>query len=127
MIPRSVPRYYPMTKASQRTLSTLKASMELLPDRDPEDARKLLDPVLEHMMEAVHRYEGPVNEAMGAGMMASSARRWPTRITPCGRAMRRSGCRRRSCATRTTRGARTAWSRRRDGCLLSQSANARSA
>jgi class 3 adenylate cyclase len=36
----------------------LKGSMELLADRDPEEARKLLDPVLEHMMEAVHRYEG---------------------------------------------------------------------
>ena len=34
--------------------------MELLADRDPEDARKLLDPVIEHMMEAVHRYEGTV-------------------------------------------------------------------
>src|SRR5947209_7332978 len=32
----------------------LKGSMELLADRDPEEARKLLDPVLEHMMEAVH-------------------------------------------------------------------------
>ncbi|HZV94435.1 MAG TPA: zinc-ribbon domain-containing protein, partial [Candidatus Nitrosocosmicus sp.] len=36
----------------------LKGSMELLADRDPEEARKLLDPVIEHMMEAVHRYEG---------------------------------------------------------------------
>src|SRR5262245_39428583 len=35
----------------------LKGSMELLADRDPEDARRILDPVLEHMMEAVHRYE----------------------------------------------------------------------
>jgi hypothetical protein len=26
--------------------------MELLADRDPEEARKLLDPVIEHMMEA---------------------------------------------------------------------------
>jgi hypothetical protein len=34
----------------------LKGSMELLADRDPEEARKLLDPVLEHMMEAVHRW-----------------------------------------------------------------------
>jgi len=33
----------------------LKGSMELLADRDPEEARKLLDPVLERMMEAVHR------------------------------------------------------------------------
>ena len=39
----------------------LKGSMELLADRDPEDAWKLLDPVLERMMEAVHRYEGTVN------------------------------------------------------------------
>ena len=36
----------------------LKGSMELLADRDPEEARKILDPVLERMMEAVHRYEG---------------------------------------------------------------------
>jgi ribosomal protein L40E len=31
----------------------LKSSMELLADRDPEEARKILDPVLERMMEAV--------------------------------------------------------------------------
>ena len=43
----------------------LKGSMELLADRDPEDARKILDPVLERMMEAVHRYEGTVNQVMG--------------------------------------------------------------
>ena len=43
----------------------LKGSMELLADRDPEEARKILDPVLELMMEAVHRYEGTVNQVMG--------------------------------------------------------------
>ena len=48
----------------------LKGSMELLTDRDPEEARKLLDPVLERMMEAVHRYEGTVNQVMGDGIMA---------------------------------------------------------
>jgi class 3 adenylate cyclase/tetratricopeptide (TPR) repeat protein len=48
----------------------LKGSMELLADRDPEDARALLDPVLERMMEAVHRYEGTVNQVMGDGIMA---------------------------------------------------------
>ena len=48
----------------------LKGSMELLADRDPEAARKILDPVLEHMMEAVHRYEGTVNQVMGDGIMA---------------------------------------------------------
>jgi class 3 adenylate cyclase len=48
----------------------LKGSMELLADRDPEDAREILDPVLERMMAAVHRYEGTVNQVMGDGMMA---------------------------------------------------------
>ena len=47
-----------------------KGSMELLADRDPEEARKLLDPILEHMMEAVHRYEGTVNQVMGDGIMS---------------------------------------------------------
>jgi class 3 adenylate cyclase/predicted ATPase len=44
--------------------------MELLADRDPEEARKLLDPVIEYMMEAVHRYEGTVSNLMGDGIMA---------------------------------------------------------
>jgi class 3 adenylate cyclase/tetratricopeptide (TPR) repeat protein len=48
----------------------LKGSMELLADRDPEQTRKLLDPVLEHMMDAVHHYEGTVNQVMGDGIMA---------------------------------------------------------
>src|SRR5215510_8661830 len=48
----------------------LKGSMELLADRDPEDARKILDPVLELMMAAVHDFEGTVNQVMGDGIMA---------------------------------------------------------
>jgi class 3 adenylate cyclase/tetratricopeptide (TPR) repeat protein len=48
----------------------LKASLELLTDRDPEHARAILDPVLERMMAAVHRYEGTVNQVMGDGIMA---------------------------------------------------------
>jgi class 3 adenylate cyclase/tetratricopeptide (TPR) repeat protein len=48
----------------------LKGSMELLADRDPEEARQLLDPVLERMMAAVHHYEGTVNQVMGDGIMA---------------------------------------------------------
>jgi class 3 adenylate cyclase/tetratricopeptide (TPR) repeat protein len=48
----------------------LKGSMELVADRDPEEARSILDPVIEHMMEAVHRYEGTVNQVMGDGIMA---------------------------------------------------------
>ncbi len=48
----------------------LKGSMELLADRDPEEARNILDPVLERMVEAVHHYEGTVNQVMGDGIMA---------------------------------------------------------
>jgi class 3 adenylate cyclase/tetratricopeptide (TPR) repeat protein len=47
-----------------------KGSMELLAGRDPEEARELLHPVIEHMMEAVHRYEGTVSGLMGDGIMA---------------------------------------------------------
>src|SRR5262245_54451379 len=48
----------------------LKGSMELLVDQDPEEARKVLDGVVERMMEAVHCYEGTVNNVMGDGIMA---------------------------------------------------------
>jgi class 3 adenylate cyclase/tetratricopeptide (TPR) repeat protein len=48
----------------------LKGSMELLAERDPEEARQLLDPVLDRMMAAVHQYEGTVNQVMGDGIMA---------------------------------------------------------
>jgi class 3 adenylate cyclase/tetratricopeptide (TPR) repeat protein len=48
----------------------MKGSMELLADHDPEEARQVLDPVLERMMEAVHRYDGTVNQIMGDGIMA---------------------------------------------------------
>ncbi len=48
----------------------LKGSMELLADRDPEEARRILDPVLERMISAVHHYEGTVNQVMGDGIMA---------------------------------------------------------
>jgi len=44
--------------------------MELLADRDAEEARKILDPVLTRMMDAVHHYEGTVNQVMGDGIMA---------------------------------------------------------
>ncbi len=48
----------------------VKGSMELLAERDPEDARRFLDPVLERMIEAVHQYEGTVNQVLGDGIMA---------------------------------------------------------
>ncbi len=48
----------------------LKSSLELLVYRDPEEARELIDPVLDLMMKAVHRYEGTVNQVLGDGIMA---------------------------------------------------------
>ncbi|HXG04806.1 MAG TPA: AAA family ATPase [Candidatus Binatia bacterium] len=48
----------------------VKGSMELLAHRDPEEAQGILDPVLTLMMDAVHRYEGTVNQVLGDGIMA---------------------------------------------------------
>ena len=41
----------------------------MLADRDPEEAQKILDPALEWMMDAVHRYERTVNQVIGEGIM----------------------------------------------------------
>lgn len=48
----------------------IKGSMELLEDLDPEDARRIIDPTLQLMMEAVHRYEGYVAQSLGDGIFA---------------------------------------------------------
>src|SRR5919202_243969 len=48
----------------------LKGSTELIRDLDPEAAQQLLDPALQRMMDAVHRFEGTVNQVMGDGIMA---------------------------------------------------------
>jgi class 3 adenylate cyclase/tetratricopeptide (TPR) repeat protein len=48
----------------------MKGSTEYIADLDPEDARSLLDPLLERMMEAVGRYEGTINQVMGDGIQA---------------------------------------------------------
>jgi class 3 adenylate cyclase/tetratricopeptide (TPR) repeat protein len=45
-------------------------SLGIIADRDPEEAQRLLDPVLDTMLEAVHHYEGMVNRVMGDGIMA---------------------------------------------------------
>src|SRR5262249_54023004 len=50
--------------------SDLKGSTELIRDLDPEAAQRLLDPALHAMMEAVHRFEGTVNQVLGDGIMA---------------------------------------------------------
>src|SRR2546426_1344445 len=48
----------------------IKDSTELIKDLDPEAAQQLLDPALHLMMDAVHRYEGTVNQVLGDGIMA---------------------------------------------------------
>jgi class 3 adenylate cyclase/tetratricopeptide (TPR) repeat protein len=48
----------------------LKDSTELIRGLDPEAAQQLLDPALQRMMDAVHRFEGTVNQVLGDGIMA---------------------------------------------------------
>ena len=48
----------------------IKGSTSLIEKLDPEEVRKLLDPALQVMMAAVHRYEGTVNQVLGDGIMA---------------------------------------------------------
>jgi class 3 adenylate cyclase/tetratricopeptide (TPR) repeat protein len=47
-----------------------KGSMEMIAERDPEEARRICDPVLQAMMDGVYQYEGIVNQIMGDGIMA---------------------------------------------------------
>src|SRR5437867_11658122 len=46
----------------------LKGSMELLADRDPQHARRLLHAIHDRMPEAVHRHGGLVHLVMGDGL-----------------------------------------------------------
>ena len=48
----------------------LKGSTALIEGLDPEEARAIIDPALQIMMDAVHRYEGYVAQALGDGIFA---------------------------------------------------------
>jgi class 3 adenylate cyclase len=48
----------------------IQGSTALIKDLDPEAAQQLLDPAIHHMMDAVHRFEGTVNQVLGDGVMA---------------------------------------------------------
>ena len=48
----------------------IKGSTALIESLDPEEARFIIDPTLNLMMEAVHRYEGFVAQSMGDGILA---------------------------------------------------------
>jgi class 3 adenylate cyclase len=48
----------------------VRGSTSLVAGKDPEEARRLLDPVLTRMIDAVRRHGGTVNQVMGDGVMA---------------------------------------------------------
>ncbi len=48
----------------------IKGSMELIEGVDPEEARRIVDPALQLMIDAVHRYEGYVAQSTGDGIFA---------------------------------------------------------
>lgn len=48
----------------------VRGSLEIMADRDPEQAQAVLDALLRPMIDAVHRYEGTVNQVLGDGFMA---------------------------------------------------------
>jgi class 3 adenylate cyclase/DNA-binding winged helix-turn-helix (wHTH) protein/predicted ATPase len=77
-LPPGAPAHHlpvPLALAGERKQVTvlfadLKDSLALIRDLDPEAAQQLLDPALHAMMDAVHRYEGTVNQVLGDGIMA---------------------------------------------------------
>jgi predicted ATPase/class 3 adenylate cyclase len=57
-------------KSITALFADIKGSTDLIADLDPEEARAIIDPALQIMMEAVHRYEGYVAQSMGDGIFA---------------------------------------------------------
>ncbi|MBI3797316.1 MAG: AAA family ATPase [Deltaproteobacteria bacterium] len=62
------------TDGERKTITALfadlKGSTALIEGLDPEEARSIIDPALQLMMDAVHRYEGYVAQALGDGIFA---------------------------------------------------------
>jgi class 3 adenylate cyclase/tetratricopeptide (TPR) repeat protein len=62
------------TDGERKTITALfadlKGSTALIEGLDPEEARAIIDPALQLMMDAVHRYEGYVAQALGDGIFA---------------------------------------------------------
>src|SRR5262245_54427536 len=62
------------TEGERKTITALFADIQdstaLIEDLDPEAARRLIDPALQLMMNAVHRYEGFVVQPTGDGIFA---------------------------------------------------------
>jgi class 3 adenylate cyclase len=64
----------PAVEGERKTVTALfadiKGSTELMRDLDPEEARAIIDPTLQLMMNAVHRYDGYVVQSAGDGIFA---------------------------------------------------------
>src|SRR5215471_8823755 len=62
------------TDGERKTITALfadlKGSTALIEGLDPEEARAIIDPALQLMMDAVHHYEGYVAQALGDGIFA---------------------------------------------------------
>jgi hypothetical protein len=62
------------TDGERKTITALfadlKGSTALIEGLDPEEARAIIDPALQLMMDAVHRYDGYVAQALGDGIFA---------------------------------------------------------
>ena len=80
----------------------IRGSTKLLEGLDPEEGQKIIDPVLHIMMDAVHRYEGTVNQVLGTASWVYSALLWRMRITRCARVTRRWRRRKRCGAARSS-------------------------
>ena len=48
----------------------IRGSTSVIEKLDPEEVRRRFDPIIHIMMDAVHRYEGTVNQVLGDGIMA---------------------------------------------------------
>ena len=62
------------TDGERKTITALfadlKGSTALIEGLNPEEARAIIDPALQLMMDAVHRYQGYVAQALGDGIFA---------------------------------------------------------
>ena len=79
----------------------LKGSTALLEGMDPEVARAVIDPALQIMMDAVHRYEGYVAQALGDGILALFGAPLRMKTMRSGQSLPRCECKRSCAATRT--------------------------
>ncbi len=63
-----------LTEGERKTITALfadlKGSTALIEGLDPEEARAIIDPALQLMMDAIHQYEGYVAQALGDGIFA---------------------------------------------------------